>query len=110
MLVPPHAHDTDHIAVVISGSGTFVVQREVNGQAMVLLADARPGMSAFYPARVPHSFVSGPKGIQVASVQAEYESPTSPNFAFYVGRAINELPRLSYERYLRRLGKVPAAT
>jgi hypothetical protein len=102
MLVPPHAHDSDHVAIVLSGNGTFVVQREVDGHAVVLLADARPGMMAFYPAHVPHSFICGPNGIRVASAQAEYESPVSQKFAYYVGNEINELPRLKYDSYLAR--------
>ncbi len=100
MIVPPHAHDSDHVAIVLSGNGIFVVQREVNGQAMVLLADARPGMMAFYPAHVPHSFICGPNGIRVASAQAEYESPVDAKFAYYVDNEINKLPRLEYDAYL----------
>jgi hypothetical protein len=92
--VPPHVHDTDHIAIVLEGSGSFVVARPHEDGARVMIAPARPGLIAFYPRGVPHTFVSGPDGIVVASVQSEFEAPESPGFATLVRGGLAGMERV----------------
>ena len=103
LLIPLHSHPTDHIAVVLGGGGTFLARRQLEGDDVILMAEAGPGTILFYPAGIPHTFISGEDGIRVASAQAEYESPDSVRFADQAPYYLNELPRLDYALYLRRL-------
>jgi len=103
LLIPLHSHSSDHIAVILDGGGTFLVRRQLEGDDVILMAEAGPGTIMFYPARIPHTFISGEDGICVASAQAEYQSPDSVRFADLAPDYLNELPRLDYALYLRQL-------
>ena len=103
LLVPLHSHPTDHIALVVGGGGTFLIRRQVNDDDVILMGEAGPGTILFYPAGIPHTFISGVNGIHVASAQAEYEPPSSVRFADMAPDYLNTLPRLEYAEYLRRL-------
>lgn len=100
LLVPLHSHPTDHIALVVRGSGTFLVRRQVDGEDVMLMAKSGPGTLLFYPAGIPHTFICGKDGIDVASVQAEYETPSSVRFSDLAPAYLNTLPRMEYEHYL----------
>ena len=99
LLVPPHTHPTAHIAIVFGGGGTFVAKRAIDEVNHIVMIPASPGSIFFYPAHIPHTFVSGKQGIQVASAQAEFESPKSAEFARLSTQDLNALPRMEQAEY-----------
>lgn len=103
LLIPLHSHATDHIAIVLGGGGTFLIKRQINGDDAILMIQAGPGSIFFYPAGVPHTFISGKDGIHVASAQAEFESPASVRFADWAPEYLNDLPRIKQNDYLSGL-------
>lgn len=97
--VPPHVHSTDHIAIVLEGGGSFVAARSTGGVLQSVVADARPGMIAYYPSGVPHTFISGTNGILVATLQSEYQHPGKPEFATPVPGGLLGIERLDYDEW-----------
>jgi len=102
LLVPPHVHPTDHVAVVLRGGGRFVVARTFGGSLRLVVAEARPGMIAFYPSGVAHTFIVGPGGILVASAQSEFQLPDEKTFAAPAGDSLLRAAPIAHEALRQR--------
>jgi hypothetical protein len=98
LLVPPHVHESAHIAVVISGNPLWVVGCP-SEQGTVLIAEPMaPGSMAMYPRDVPHTFVADETFV-VATAEARSAQPESERFARPSPVDFGGLPRMSYEAW-----------
>ena len=61
-VVPEHSHDNEQVGVLVQGSMTFTIGREVG--------EIVPGSSWRILANVPHSVVAGPEGAVLVEVFA----------------------------------------
>lgn len=105
--VPLHSHSCEHLAVVLSGSGSFFVRRQLPDGPVLIEAPVETGSLLCYPRHTPHTFASGPRGICVASLQSRYEPPDSAGFARPYPDA-QSLPRLSLQHAQPRLKAQPS--
>jgi len=98
LLVPPHVHNSAHIAVVISGNPLWVAVCPTGQGDVVVAEPMSPGSMAFYPRGVPHTFIADETFV-VATSEARLTDPESEDFARPSPVDCSRLPRMNYEEW-----------
>jgi hypothetical protein len=98
LLVPPHVHESAHIAVVVSGRPLWLVACPTASGPVLVAEPMRPGSMAFYPPGVAHTFVAD-EAFVVATAEARSKNPESERFARPAPLNFARLPRMTYDEW-----------